>query len=100
MSVTPSSITILREETADYRVRISPSFDFQKEITFTLEGLPGEEVEWEMILSGNKIFIGEETEFILKISTTSKVELGTYPLTLTAEGGGIKTESRITLTIK
>ena len=69
-------------------------------VSITLEGLPGEEVEWEMKLSNNRVSIGTETVFILKISTTTKVELDTYPLTFIAEGGGIKTDSRLTLTVK
>ena len=100
MSVSPSSRTIKKGETAEFKIKISPSFDFQREVTFKLEGLPGEYAEWEIVLSNNKIVIGSGTELILKISTDEKVETGTYPLILTAEGGGIKTEARITLTIK
>ncbi|MEM2865240.1 MAG: hypothetical protein QXR65_08270 [Candidatus Bathyarchaeia archaeon] len=100
LSVSPSSTTIKKGETAVYRVKVSPSFDFQREITFKLEGLPGEYAAWRISLSGNKVAIGAETEFLLEISTDAKVEAGTYPLILSAEGGGIKTESRITLTIK
>jgi uncharacterized membrane protein len=100
MSVSPSSQTISKGDDAEYQVTISPAFDFQKEISFKLEGLPGEEVEWEMNLSNNRISVGTETIFILKISTTTKVELDTYPLTFIAEGGGIKTDSRLTLTVK
>lgn len=100
MSVSPTSNTIKKGETAEFKIKISPSFDFQREIAFKLEGLPGEYAEWEITLSNNKITIGSETELILKISTDEKVEAGTYPLILTAEGGGIKMEARITLTIK
>lgn len=100
MSVSPSSTTIKKGETAVYKVKISPSFDFQKEIAFALEGLPGEYAGWKITLSAGKVAIGTETEFLLEISTDAKVEAGTYPLILSAEGGGIKTDSRITLTIK
>ncbi|MGC8850491.1 MAG: hypothetical protein ACP5QI_08480, partial [Candidatus Bathyarchaeia archaeon] len=100
LSVSPSSVTIKKGETATYKIKVSPSFDFQREIAFNLEGLPGEYVGWKISLSGNKVTIGAETELLLEISTDTKVEAGTYPLILSAEGGGIKTESRITLTIK
>ncbi len=100
MSVSPTSATIDKGETARFDVKISPTFDFKKELRFTLEGLPEEEVEWEITLSDNRIMIGIETVLILKISTEDKVEEGTYPLILNAEGGGIKTDARITLTIE
>ncbi len=99
-NISPSSITITKEETAQFNIKVSPSSDFKKEVTFSLEGLPDEGTEWEIIVPNNKLAVGSDTDLRLVISTEKDVEEGTYPLLLTVEGGGIELEHRMTLTIK
>jgi proteasome lid subunit RPN8/RPN11 len=100
VTVSPSSVTITKGQTATYDIKINPSQHFTKEVSFTLSGLPSEETGWEIALKGNKVTIASATDLALKITTTQKTPTGTYNLTLKIEGGGVKNQITLTLTIK
>ncbi len=100
VSVTPSSKTIQRGESTTYTLLLTPSSDFKGEVKFTMSGLPSEEASWDLILKDKKFAVREQTEFTIEITTTNRVQTGTYSLTLTAEGGGIKSQVNISLIIR
>jgi len=100
VSISPTSVTINKEQTASYNIKITPSQDFSKEISFSISGLPSEEINWEINLKNKKFAVASEANLILEISTTKKTETGTYNLTLNIEGGGIKNQIALSLTIK
>ncbi|WP_455364167.1 Mov34/MPN/PAD-1 family protein [[Eubacterium] cellulosolvens] len=97
--VSLSSLTITRGESGTATVKVSPVGEFDREIEFSITGLPSE-AEWDLSLKDNKIVVAQDTELVLKIDTTTKVQTGTYILTFVSEGGGIKYQSTITMTIK
>lgn len=98
-SIEPKTKTISKGESALYTIMLTSSFNFTADITFSLTGLP-EGASWEIVLPQNKLNLGNSINLILKIDTTSKVQSGTYNLTITAIGGGLKLQETITLIIK
>ncbi len=99
VTMSPTTIVLSKGDTASLTVKLSPTKDFDREIRFSITGLPSE-VSWETTLKDNKVVIGQQTDLIVKITTTNKVQTGTYILTFVTEGGGIKDQQTITLTVK
>ncbi|MBS7655231.1 hypothetical protein KEJ50_01810 [Candidatus Bathyarchaeota archaeon] len=99
LSIEPKTKTVSKGEAALYTVTLKPSFNFTADIAFSLSGLP-EGASWEIILPQNKLELANSINLILKIDTTSKAQSGTYNLTFTASGGGLKLQETATLIIK
>lgn len=99
LSIEPKIKTVSKGESALYTVTLKPSFNFTADIAFSLSGLP-EEASWAIILPQNKLELTNSINLILKIDTTSKTQSGTYNLTFTASGGGLKLQETVTLIIK
>jgi proteasome lid subunit RPN8/RPN11 len=98
-SIEPKTKTVSKGESALYTVTLIPSFNFTADTTFTIAGLP-EGASWEIVLPQNKLELKNSINLILKIDTTSKTQSGTYNLTVTVIGGGLKLQETITLIIK
>ncbi len=98
-SIKPETKTISKGESALYAITLIPSFNFTADATFTVTGLP-EGASWEIVLPQNKLKLTNSIDLILKIDTTSKTQSGTYNLTVTVSGGGLKLQETITLIIR
>lgn len=99
-SISPKSQTIDKGETAKYTIELKPSFNFKETVKFSVSGLPGAEASWKLTLPGNEVKVAGPMKLDLEVATTTKVQAGAYTLTVKAEGGGLKLQETVTLTIQ
>lgn len=99
-SIAPSSQTISKGGTAKYTIELKPSFNFEETVKFSVSGLPGAEASWKLTLPGNEVKVAGPMKLDLEVATTTKVQAGTYTLTVKAEGGGLELQETVTLTIQ
>jgi proteasome lid subunit RPN8/RPN11 len=98
-SIEPKIKTASKGESALYKIILMPSFNFAADVTFSVSGLP-DGASWEIVLPQNKLELTNSINLLLKIDVTSKAQSGTYNLTVTVSGGGLKLQETVTLIIK
>ncbi|MCP4156237.1 MAG: DUF11 domain-containing protein, partial [bacterium] len=83
LAAEPTEISVHRGETAEYTVSVTPKNEFAAEVFFSVEGQPEETtVRW---FPGSVVAAGQTR---LRIVTTEAIAVGSYPLVVTAQGGG------------
>jgi hypothetical protein len=95
ISASPSSQTVTKNSRTTYTVTVSALGPFTSTETFSVSGLP---VRTSASFSPNSVpGSGKST---LTISTGSTAASGTYPLTVSAAGGGLTHSTKVTLVIR
>lgn len=95
ISASPSSRTVTKNSRTTYTVTVSALGPFTSTETFSVSGLPA---RTSASFSPNSV-PGSGTS-TLTISTRSTVASGTYPLTVSAAGGGLTHSTKVTLVIR
>ncbi|MGW6194600.1 S8 family serine peptidase [Kribbella sp. NPDC055110] len=95
VTVSPSSASVLRGQTATYTATVSPSGGFTGSVTLTVSGLPPNAfATW----TGNPVATSGNA--VLKVRTTSSTTRGTFTLKLTATSGPLTHQTTATLTVR
>ena len=94
VSATPASRSVTPGSSAGYTLNLSASGAFNNQVSFSVSGLPtGASTTFNPTsLTGS----GSST---LTVNTASSTPLGTYPLTITATGGGLSHTTSVTLVV-
>ncbi len=92
LSATPSSRTVRRGASTTYTVTVTPSGGFNSTVSFSVSGLP----------SGARASFSPATvtgSGSTTMTVTTSSTRGTFPLTITGTGGGLKHTASVSLTV-
>jgi uncharacterized membrane protein len=95
LSVSPSSVTIFRGQSAKYTVGVSVAGGFAGEVSLTVAGLPAGTTR---SFSPNPV--GSPGSSTLTVKTTSSTRRGTYTLRITGTSGSLVHQATVTLTVR
>jgi len=91
----PASLSLSRSSKGSYTVKVTASGPFSSSVTFSVSGLPNRTTAsfspTSVVGSGNTT---------MTVSTNKKSPRGTFPLTITASGGGLQNSTSASLTIQ
>ena len=94
VSATPSSTTVSRGDPASYTVTVTPSGGFSGAVAFSVSGLPA-----GTSASFSPSAVSTSGASTMTVSTSDPSPFGTFPLTITASGGGRQHSVVVMLTI-
>ncbi len=94
VSATPSSTTVSRGDPASYTVTVTPSGGFSGAVAFSVSGLPA-----DTSASFSPSAVTTSGASTMTVSTSDPSPFGTFPLTITASGGGRQHSVVVMLTI-
>jgi subtilisin family serine protease len=95
VTMSPSSVTVTRTQTATYTVAVSSIGGFSGSVTLKIAGLP---VNSSATWTGNPVTVpGSAT---LKVKTTSATARGTFTLKVTATSGSLTHQTTSTLVVR
>lgn len=96
VAVTPASATTPAGGSVSVTVGVTPVDGFTAATTLSLDGLAPEAGSWSFAPSA----LGPGTwDSVLTVTTSGNLPAGTYPLTLTASGGGLTRTAVLALTV-
>jgi hypothetical protein len=95
ISAAPSSQTVKRGSQTTYTVTITALGPFSATVTFSMSGLPG-----RTNASFNPTSVVGSGSSTLAVSVKKPAATGTYPLKITATGGGLTHSTNVTLVIQ
>ena len=99
-AISPSSVTVQRGKKAIYTVTLDVKKGFTDTISLNVTGLPSKGIDQMSIVLNKTIAAEGTTTLTVEIVTKYNVPVGTYNLKITATGGGIAREERVTLIIQ
>ncbi|MGY4769918.1 S8 family serine peptidase (plasmid) [Kribbella sp. CWNU-51] len=95
VTMSPSSVTVTRGQTATYTVNVSSISGFAGSVSLKASGLPANaSATW----TGNPVAAAGTAT--LKVKTTSSTTRGTFTLKVTATSGSLSHQSTATLTVR
>lgn len=95
ISASPSSQTVRRGSQTTYTATITPVGPFSASVNFSVTGLPR-----RTNASFNPTSVVGSGSSTVTISVNKPAQTGTYPLTITATGGGVTHSASVTLVIQ
>jgi hypothetical protein len=95
ITVSPSNQTVTRNSSTTYTVTVSALGPFSASVKFSVTGLPA-----RTSASFSPATVPGSGRSTLSISTRTRAPSGTYPLTVTATGGGLTHSTNVSLAIK
>jgi hypothetical protein len=95
LSVSPSSVTILRRQSAKYTVDVSVVGGSVGDVSLTVTGLP---TGTTAVFSPNPV--GSPGSSILTVKTTSSTLRGSYTLGIAGTSGFLVHKAAVTLTVR
>ncbi len=95
ISVSPSTQTVTRPNSASYTVTVIPSNGFNGTVNFSVSGLPQ-----RSSASFNPSSITGSGSSTLKVKTNRRTTTGTFKLTITGTSGGLSHSAQVTLVVQ
>jgi hypothetical protein len=95
IAVSPSNQTVTRNSSTTYTVTVSALGPFSASVKFSVTGLPA-----RTSASFSPATVPGSGRSTLSISPRTRAPSGTYPLTVTATGGGLTHSTNVSLAIK
>lgn len=96
LSVNASSLSVQSGSSSKLTVTGTPQNGFKSSLALSVSGLPSGA---SAAFSPSSLAVSATASSTLTISTSSSVQGGTYPLTITATGGGLTKTAAVTLTV-
>lgn len=97
LSAAPSKRTVLRGQSADYQVAVTPTNGFAGSVSFSISQVPsGMTVSFDP----NPLSVSSASSTKLTVRTTSSAKIGTHTLTILGTSGPLTRSTTVSLQIK
>jgi hypothetical protein len=94
VSATPASQTMLPGDSTTYTVTVTPGTGFAAAVAFRVSGLPS-----GATASFNPASVSGSGSTTMRVSSSLLTPLGSYPLTVSGDGGGLTRSATVTLVV-
>lgn len=103
VAASPPSQTLTSPGTVGFPIAVNAAWGFSSSVSLSFSGLPGGTTAYFVPGNGSQtsftVFGGNPGYATLVVTTTSSTPAGTYPLKITASGGGVTATAGVSLTI-